>query len=194
MLRTRISRPLFSKKADAEPALGALDLTDRNTLVPELAIINSPAKNVLVITEGVTLYMTASQVNDLAADLRAQTNFVHWINDYVSPRLLKVLGRRRMRDFKNVPFQFVPPDWFAFFAKAGWKARQIKYLVDESLRIGRRIPMPWWARTLLWMSPRATRRIPKVAGLRGFRTGSVERLGRSIGGLQLNESLETGSL
>ena len=154
MLRTRISRPLFSKKADAEPALGALDLTDRNTLVPELAIINSPAKNVLVITEGVTLYLTVDQVNDLAADLRAQTNFVYWINDYVSPRVLKALGRRRMRDFKNAPLQFVPPDWFAFFAKAGWRARQIKYLVDESLRIGRRIPVPWWARILLWISPR----------------------------------------
>ena len=69
--------------------------------MPELAIINSTAKNVLVITEGVTLYMTTSQVNDLAADLRAQTNFVYWINDYVSPRVLKALGRRRMREKKR---------------------------------------------------------------------------------------------
>jgi methyltransferase (TIGR00027 family) len=134
-----------------------LDLTDRITLQLELAIINSMAKKVLVITEGVTLYLTAGQVDDLAADLRAQTNFVYWINDYVSPRMLKVLGRRRMRDFKKAPFQFVPLDWFAFFAKAGWKVRQIKYLVDESLRIGRRIPVPWWARILLWISPPARR-------------------------------------
>ena len=135
----------------------ALDLTDGNALPRELATINSTAKKVLVITEGVTLYLTADQVDDLAADLRAQTNFVYWINDYFSPRVLKVLGRRHMRDLKNAPVRFVPPDWFAFFVKAGWKARQIKYLVDESLRIGRRIPVPWWARILLWISPPARR-------------------------------------
>jgi O-methyltransferase involved in polyketide biosynthesis len=134
-----------------------LDLTDRITLHRELAIINSTAKKALVITEGVTLYLTVGQVDDLAADLRAQTNFVYWINDYVSPRVMKALGRRRMRDFRNAPFQFAPPDWFAFFAKAGWKARQIKYLVDESPRIGRRIPVPWWGRILLWISPPARR-------------------------------------
>jgi methyltransferase (TIGR00027 family) len=135
----------------------ALDLTDSNTLSRELASINSTAKKVLVITEGVTLYLTADQVGDLATNLRTKTNFIFWINDYFSPRVLKVLGRRRIRDLKNAPFQFVPADWFAFFAKAGWKARQIKYLVDESLRIGRRIPVPWWARILMWISPPARR-------------------------------------
>jgi hypothetical protein len=45
----------------------------------------------------VTLYLAVDQVNDLAADLRAQTNFVYWINDYVSPRVLKALGRDAVR-------------------------------------------------------------------------------------------------
>ena len=148
------NQQLAVQKPRCQLARIELDLTDRIALQCELAIINSVAKKVLVITEGVTLYLAVDQVNDLAADLRAQTNFVYWINDYVSPRVLKALGRRRMRDFKNAPLQFVPPDWFAFFAKAGWRARQIKYLVDESLRIGRRIPVPWWARILLWISPR----------------------------------------
>jgi methyltransferase (TIGR00027 family) len=151
------NRQLADQKPRCQLTRMALDLTDRNTLPRELARINSMAKKVLVITEGVTLYLTADQVNDLAADMRSQTNFVYWINDYFSPRVLKLLGRRRMRDFRNAPFQFAPLDWFAFFAKTGWKARQIKYLVDESLRIGRRIPVPWWGRILLWISPPARR-------------------------------------
>jgi methyltransferase (TIGR00027 family) len=151
------NRQLADQKPRCQLTRIALDLTDRNTLARELARINSTAKKVLVITEGVTIYLTTDQVNDLADDLRAQTNFVYWINDYFSPRLQKVVGRRHSRDLKNAPIQFVPSDWFAFFAEAGWKARQIKYLVDESLRIGRRVPVPWWARVLLRILPPARR-------------------------------------
>ena len=43
------------------------------------------------------------------------------------------------------PFRFFPDDWLGFFTQRGWDAREIRFLGEESLRLGRDIPAPWWA-------------------------------------------------
>ncbi len=50
---------------------------------------------------------------------------------------------------RNAPFQFVPENWFGFFAAHGWQPEQIRYVSDEADRLGRPIPIPFLMK--LWV-------------------------------------------
>lgn len=96
------------------------------------------AKKLLVLTEGVTPYLANEQVAALAADLR-RTNAAFWIVDYFAPAALKMRKRTGLtRHLRNAPFRFQPPDWFAFFEKAGWRCKEIRYILEEAERLKRR--------------------------------------------------------
>lgn len=128
-----------------------LDLTDRQARKEFFkAISQNSAGRVLILTEGVTPYLSDDEVGRLADDLREQKNFAFWINDYFSRRLLARINRWRLfrRKLKNAPFRFAPIDWFTFFASHGWKVRDIRYLFAEAERRGRPMPVPWWGRIL----------------------------------------------
>jgi methyltransferase (TIGR00027 family) len=124
-----------------------LDLADRVERQVLFTRINSQSKKILILTEGVTPYLTEEQVATLADDLRAQDNFCFWITDYFAPQLQRYLqsNKKRVAQMKNAPFVFFPKDWFGFFALHGWKPREERYLAEESEKLGRPIPMPRWA-------------------------------------------------
>jgi len=128
-----------------------LDLADVAARAKLLARINAQSKKVVVITEGVTPYLTEDQVASLAKDLRAQSNFRFWITDYFSPEVFHYMKRNRkqMKQMKNAPFLFNPKNWFEFYANLGWKDREIRYLADQSQKLGRKMPAPWWVKLLM---------------------------------------------
>ncbi|HXI58928.1 MAG TPA: SAM-dependent methyltransferase [Polyangia bacterium] len=127
-----------------------LDLTagaDRRALFAKLA---ARANRMLVLTEGVVPYLDEAQVADLADDLRAVPQVASWIVDYLSPESHKYRQRMKVtRQLTQAPFKFRPPDWFGFFARHGWCAKEIRYLVDEGKRLGRRPLLPLMTRLLL---------------------------------------------
>lgn len=127
----------------------AVDLSDDTARRAFLAKIGSETKHALILTEGVAPYLTPEQVTALANDLRAQPSFRHWIVDYFSPKIFRYFNSRKRRaQMKNAPFQFMPQDWFGFFDRLGWKARETRYIGEESERHGRTIPLPWIFRML----------------------------------------------
>ncbi len=132
----------------------ALDLTDREARKTFLARIGAQAAKILVLTEGVTPYLTEADVGELADDLRKAGKVRYWIVDYFSPEALKYGAKLRQKFMRNAPFRFAPKDWFAFFASHGWKPDGIRYISEEADRLGRPIPLPLWLRW--WV---------KVAGL-----------------------------
>lgn len=132
----------------------ALDLTDREARKAFLSRIIGQAEKILVLTEGVTPYLTETDVGDLADDLRKMDKVSYWIVDYFSPEALKYGAKLRRRFMRNAPFRFTPEDWFAFFAAHGWKPSEVRYISEEADRLGRPIPLPLWLR--LWV---------KVAGV-----------------------------
>lgn len=127
----------------------AVDLADDRARAEFLNRMGAEGGKALVLTEGVVPYLSEDQVMALGKDLRAQKNFKFWIVDYFSP-MFKHYSKsaRRRRQMKNAPFRFFPEDWTGFFLKAGWRQRDISYLVAESLKWGRAIPLPWWGRLL----------------------------------------------
>lgn len=114
---------------------------------------------VLVITEGLLVYLEPEDVAALAKDLNDVAHARWWLSDLASPRLLKMLERRwspKLRD-GNAPFLFGPADNTAFFAPFGWRESEFRSHWDESIRLDRTMRGMWFLRLLARLQPRATR-------------------------------------
>ena len=87
-----------------------VDLTDPARRRALFAQIGVGARQVLVVSEGLLIYLTGEQVGALASDLAAQASFGWWLIDLASPGLLRMMARtwgRAVAD--NAPFRFAPP-------------------------------------------------------------------------------------
>jgi methyltransferase (TIGR00027 family) len=137
-----------------------LDLTDRSARRQFLADMNAHATKILVLTEGVAPYLTEADVAELADDLKAVKGR-YWIIDYFSPEAIRFGEKARARFMRNTPFRFSPKDWFGFFDQHGWRPREVRYVLEEADRLGRRIPLPFllkvWVRVLRPFISRARR-------------------------------------
>ena len=130
-----------------------LDLADLAARRALFADLGASSKRILIVTEGVLPYLTTDAVAALAEDLktiRGGNVDVSWIVDYFSPETMRyrklIAVSRQMR---AVPFQFEPGDWFAFFAQHGWRVAEMRYLADEAVRRGRRMPLPLFVRLVV---------------------------------------------
>jgi len=131
-----------------------LDLSDRARRRDLFANLAGRAKNILVLTEGVTPYLTEEQVGELCDDLRFHSSFRYWVTEFLSPRVYKYLkNSKRLRKMEKARFQFFPADWFGFFAEHGWRPTETKYLYIEAERVGRAMPVPWWSFVFLVFRP-----------------------------------------
>jgi methyltransferase (TIGR00027 family) len=131
----------------------SLDLAQVPARRQLLAELDARAKRLLILTEGVVVYMDVAEVAPLADDLRALSHVDSWIVDYISPESIKYRKRRGVdRQMKAAPFKFEPPDWFAFFAAHGWRQREIRYLAEDGRRWGRRPPLPWMIRLVMTLT------------------------------------------
>ena len=100
---------------------------------------------VLVITEGLLIYLTADQVAELAGALHDIAGARYWLSDLASPMLLKFLERSWSPKLKagNAPFQFGPAEGTAFFAPFGWREAEFRSSWVESFRLKRTMRGAW---------------------------------------------------
>ena len=113
-----------------------LDLSDASARADFLRRVGATARNAVVITEGLLIYLSREQVWTLAADLHAQPSFRAWILDIVSPDLLRMLQRRYGRNLSNAgaPLKFGPPEGTDFFGPFGWTAAEFRSTFEEAHR------------------------------------------------------------
>jgi methyltransferase (TIGR00027 family) len=122
-----------------------VDLTDVARRGALLAEIGGAGRQVLVVTEGLLIYLTREQVAALAGDLAAQRSFRWWLLDIASPRLLKMMEKNWGPHLAagNAPFQFAPPEGTRFFEPAGWREAEFRSMWEESLRLKRTMRLAW---------------------------------------------------
>jgi len=125
----------------------------------------------LVITEGLLIYLEAEQVAELARDLHETAQARWWLADLASPMLLKLLERRwspKLRD-GNAPFLFGPAEGTAFFAPLGWREAEFRSTWDESFRINRTMRGAYVWRWLSRFQPAARREaLRRMSGIALF--------------------------
>jgi methyltransferase (TIGR00027 family) len=116
-----------------------LDLSDVSARRELFADLGRKASRALILTEGLIGYMSPDEVGTFARDLAAPASFQHWVNDFGSPGLLKMLQKRigSQLDAAGSPLKFGPPEGPAFFERFGWKPVDIRNVLKTAARFKR---------------------------------------------------------
>jgi methyltransferase (TIGR00027 family) len=119
-----------------------LDLSDvakRRALFEQLG---ASSNRVLVVSEGLLVYLSAEDVGVLATDLARPESFRFWILDMVSPGLLEMLKRQGGAQLERAgaPFKFGPPEGPNFFRRYGWRPLAVRSSFKTASKVGR---LPW---------------------------------------------------
>jgi methyltransferase (TIGR00027 family) len=123
-----------------------LDLSNLEARRALFAQLGSKAKNALVITEGLIIYLSADDVATLAQDLAAPPTFRSWILDIASPGLLRMLKKRMAAQLQQAaPFKFAPEEGPAYFLRYGWKPADVRSLLKNAARLKR---LPFFLRLI----------------------------------------------
>lgn len=148
----------------------ALDLADVEKRRQLLAEIAAKSDRILVLTEGVVLYLDNAAVGALADALRAEPAFRYWIVDYLSPQALHHHRRHRENSLKmkNAPFKFDPADYFSFFQEHGWQAKETLYIPQEAERLKRPIALPFVFKLWVMLGNLLARRDRRITFRKSF--------------------------
>jgi methyltransferase (TIGR00027 family) len=136
-----------------------IDLTDEARRRALFDRIGAAARQVLVVSEGLLIYLTPEAVASLAADLTVPRSFRWWLIDLASPRLLKMMEKSWGQAVAagNAPFQFAPAEGTRFFESHGWREAQYRSMWEESLRLKRTMPLAWLWNLIGRLSPKSKR-------------------------------------
>jgi methyltransferase (TIGR00027 family) len=121
----------------------AMDLSDVARRRALFSQIGATSKRVLIISEGLLVYLSAEDVGVLATDLARQQTFRYWICDIVSPGLLEMLrtqGGGAELERAGAPFKFAPTEGPEVFRRYGWQSLQVRSTFKAASRAGR---LPW---------------------------------------------------
>jgi methyltransferase (TIGR00027 family) len=116
------------------------DLADVKARRALFARVGAECRKVLVVTEGLLLYLKSTEVEYLARDLREVPVFRAWMFDHVSPEVAGVLERAWSRALGEARIRFAVRDLKAFFVPLGWRVGGYRPLLTEALRLRREPP------------------------------------------------------
>lgn len=145
------------------------DLTSDAVRDALFATIGASAKTMLVITEGLLIYLEQSQVESLARAIHAMPSARWWLSDIASPMLLKVMEKswKQALDKANAPFKFGPDDSAAFFKPLGWRELLYKSSMLEARRLKREMKWMWLYRLIgtFTMSAENRKKMERISGI-----------------------------
>jgi methyltransferase (TIGR00027 family) len=118
----------------------ALDLSDRAARRALFDALGTRARHVLVMSEGLVVYLDQDEVTKLAEDLLRPGSFNTWALDMVSPRLMQMM--QASNDQKNLsqagaPLKFAPVEGPAFFSRLGWAPVEVSSLLHTAAALKR---------------------------------------------------------
>lgn len=144
----------------------ALDLKNLEARRALFEKVGAAATRMLVITEGLLLYLDENEVKDLAWDLFRQPAAKRWLTDLASPRLLKYMQRIRQQMPGDAVFRFAPADHMDFFLSRSWHAKDFHSTWEDAKRLDRReIKLAWLWDLLGWVIPGAREQGRKMSGI-----------------------------
>jgi methyltransferase (TIGR00027 family) len=110
---------------------------DRRRII--FSSLNQRAQNVMIMSEGLLLYLDEEKVTSLAADLLAQPHFRYWLVEIASPKVVEWVNRNWRHHFEaaNAVMSFAPADWRKFFADRGWQPVSFEDLANTAMKINR---------------------------------------------------------
>ena len=138
MIEYKQSALVGERPACAYEGIG-LDLADGPARRELFGRVAAGARRVLVVSEGLLIYLAEAAVIELAKDLHAQPGFAFWLTDLASPGLLRMMAKNwgPVVAAGNAPFRFGPEASGAFFAPFGWREVEFRSMFLEGIRLKR---------------------------------------------------------
>ncbi len=117
----------------------SMDLSNREARVKLFSELSAQAKKVVVLAEGLLIYLTDEEVGALASDLSDRKEFFNWIIDLASPMQLKLMQWTMGKQLgeAGAPFKFGPADGLDFFVKYGWETEDVHGLLKTAAQLNR---------------------------------------------------------
>ena len=145
-----------------------IDLADVPARRALFARVGAAGRRVLVVSEGLLIYLAPEAVAALADDLSAQPGMERWLIDLASPALLKMIektwGKRVAAG--GAPFKFGPVEGVAFFAPHGFREEAFHSIWEGALRWNRKPPMAWlWRIMGIFASAKKKEEIKRFSGV-----------------------------
>jgi methyltransferase (TIGR00027 family) len=113
-----------------------LDLADVDARNALFASLGARAKRVLIVSEGLVIYLPRDGAAALARDLAAPPSFQRWVLDISSPGLLKMLRKNigAGLDAAGAVLQFAPEEGPPFFEPFGWRALEVQSMIKTAAK------------------------------------------------------------
>jgi O-methyltransferase involved in polyketide biosynthesis len=146
----------------------AADLADPAARRDVLARAGGAGRGVLVITEGLLIYLEREAVATLGRELAAMPGARAWLIDLASPRLLEWMSRGwgAAVERGGAPFRFGPPEGTKFFEPLGWREREYRAIFEEARRLKRAPGISWlWQLFGLFAPPKRREEFRRFSGV-----------------------------
>jgi len=123
------------------------DLADPSARLRTFDELGSIGTRILVISEGLLIYLESDVVAALARELVARPNVRWWIFDLASPNLLNFIQRTMKSVLEHSPMRFAPANGVAFFEALGWRVAEVCSQLRAAARLHR---LPALLRWVSW--------------------------------------------
>jgi methyltransferase (TIGR00027 family) len=116
-----------------------LDLSDIQARRALFSDLDARARKIAVVSEGLLIYFTPTEVAALARDLACESHFQNWIVDLSSTIQLIILQRTlgQLLNQADAAFQFGPPEGVDFFKPFGWEPREVQGMLKTAAELKR---------------------------------------------------------
>jgi methyltransferase (TIGR00027 family) len=153
---TEKEEKLVNKQPECRLKRVKLDLADVNARRAFFSCLIQEAEQILVVTEGLLVYLTDEQVACLTRDLHTHAPFRLWLTDLVSPAVLRQYQLWWARDLAhgNAYLQFAPQEGELFFSRYGWRVAEFRSTMEEAPRLNRDMPFGSFWRLMVSFSPK----------------------------------------
>jgi methyltransferase (TIGR00027 family) len=146
-------------------ALDLIDIPARRALFDK---INNEGRHVMVVSEGLLVYLAPGDVRALAIDLRSERTFEWWLFDLASVGVLEYAQKSWQKSMGGgTLMQFAPREGTQFFTSLGWWLSEFRLTMKDARRLHREMPLAWLFRPLLALELRKPQEKSK------WRTGTV---------------------
>jgi methyltransferase (TIGR00027 family) len=126
----------------------AVDLADAAARAAFLERATTGRRRVLVISEGLLMYLDEATVRALSDDLKRRI-VSWWVFDAISPAVRDLFMKEMATILARAPMHFAPENGVAFFEGLGWRVREVRSAAQDAYRL-RRLP---WPMNLVMMLP-----------------------------------------
>jgi methyltransferase (TIGR00027 family) len=119
-----------------------LDLSNGDARRGLLNRFGRSATRMLVLSEGLLIYLMPDEVCALGSDIAAAPNASEWIVDVASPGLLAMMreGMGALVAAAGAPYVFAPGEGPAFFERCGWRPEQVHSILKTAHKL-KRLPL-----------------------------------------------------